>query len=156
MSGYGGGSAQCRGRVRPILLQGLELAQEAIRLPLGMEAQVTPVLIPANAPAPAPAVPDEEIENPPVFADEEERAYITEKVLAVDRMLPQIDEKINAVARGWRTGRMARTDLALLRLAVYEITCDEDIPAGVAINEAVELSKQYGSDSSSTNRANPM
>ena len=43
---------------------------------------------------------------------------------------------------------MAKGELSLIRLAVYEIQYDEDIPAGVAINEAVELAKKYGADSS--------
>ena len=93
-------------------------------------------------------VPDEEIENLPMFAEEEDREYIARKVSAVAEKIPEIDGAINAVARGWRTGRMAKADLAILRLAVYEIRYDDDIPAGVAINEAVELSKIYGNDAS--------
>ena len=42
---------------------------------------------------------------------------------------------------------MAKVELSLIRLAVYEIQYDEDIPAGVAINEAVELAKKYGAAS---------
>lgn len=93
-------------------------------------------------------IPDEEIENPPLFADEEDRSYITEKAMQIVRRIPEIDTKINEVAKGWKTTRMARTDLAVLRLGVYEILFDDEIPKGVAINEAVELAKQYGSDSS--------
>ena len=93
-------------------------------------------------------VPDEEIENPPIFADEEERAAMTAKVKDIVVHLPEIDEKINTVAKGWRTGRMARADLAVLRLGVYELVYDDSIPSGVAINEAVELAKTYGSDAS--------
>ena len=44
--------------------------------------------------------------------------------------------------------RMAKVDLTLLRLATYEIQFDEDIATGVAINEAVELAKKYGTDAS--------
>ena len=93
-------------------------------------------------------VPDEEIENLPMFATDEDKAYIIEKVCLVAGKIPEIDEAVNAVAKGWRTARMARADLAILRLAVYEIRYDDDIPAGVAINEAVELSKIYGNDAS--------
>lgn len=93
-------------------------------------------------------IPDEEIENPPLFADEQDRSYITEKAMQIIRRIPEIDGKINEVAKGWKTARMARTDLAVLRLGVYEILFDEEIPKGVAINEAVELAKQYGSDAS--------
>ena len=93
-------------------------------------------------------IPDEEIENPPLFADEQDRVYITEKAMQIIRRIPEIDARINDVAKGWKTARMARTDLAVLRLGVYEILFDEEIPKGVAINEAVELAKQYGSDAS--------
>ena len=62
--------------------------------------------------------------------------------------LKEIDESINAAARGWKTSRMGKVDLTLIRLAVYEIKYEEDIPVGVAINEAVELAKKYGSDDS--------
>ena len=53
------------------------------------------------------------------------------------------------MAEGWTTARMPKVDLTLLRLALYEISYEE-LPAGVAINEAVELAKKYGSDNSSS------
>ena len=59
-----------------------------------------------------------------------------------------LDEKINSVATGWKTERMAKADLILIRIALYEMTEDETVPTGVAINEAVELAKRYGSDES--------
>ena len=93
-------------------------------------------------------VPDEEMEHPPIFADSEDQEYIRNKVMDVLTKLPEIDERINQEARGWRTGRMAKADLAVLRLGVYEIMFDEDIPDGVAINEAVELAKSFCSDAS--------
>ena len=93
-------------------------------------------------------VPDEEIASPPTFASEEEQAYIRNKAEKIQEKLPELDEAINDVAKGWKTGRMAKADLAILRLALYEIKFDEEIPAGVAINEAVELAKKYGSDAS--------
>lgn len=52
------------------------------------------------------------------------------------------------MAEGWKTGRMGKVDLTLIRLAVYEMKYDEDVPVGVAINEAVELAKKYGTDES--------
>lgn len=79
---------------------------------------------------------------------EEEAAYIQNKILEVAKRVPQIDEMINRVARGWKTPRMGKADLTLLRLAVYEIKFDDDIPVGVAINEAVELAKKYGTQES--------
>jgi N utilization substance protein B len=59
----------------------------------------------------------------------------------------EIDDLINKKTTGWKTGRMNKVDLAILRLGVYEIWYDEEIPASVAINEGVELAKKYsGSD----------
>ena len=62
--------------------------------------------------------------------------------------LTEIDEKINNITDGWKTSRMGKVDLAIIRLAVYEILFDEDVPTSVAINEAVELAKQFGTDDS--------
>lgn len=84
------------------------------------------------------------------YATREEQAYIEEKVKKLIDHLPRIDEAINQVSKGWKTSRMAKADLAILRLAVYEIRYDDQIPAGVAINEAVELAKSYGSDASAS------
>ena len=64
------------------------------------------------------------------------------------KQVPEIDESINRVAKGWKTERMGKTDLTILRLAVYEMKYDDEIPVGVAINEAVELAKKFGSDDS--------
>jgi len=93
-------------------------------------------------------LPDEEITNPPAAASEQERTYIRTKARAVMERAPEIDRELDEAAHGWRTARMAKADLAILRLAVYEIRYDADIPAGVAINEAVELAKRYGSSAS--------
>ena len=87
--------------------------------------------------------PDEELPNPPGLADEEERAYISKKAMQIAKKIPKIDQLLNDTAIGWTTRRMGKTDLAVLRLAVYEILYDENVPAGVAINEAVELAKIY-------------
>ena len=73
---------------------------------------------------------------------------IGEKTAKVAKLIPEIDEKINAVAKGWKTQRMGKADLSILRLAVYEMQYDEEIPVNVAINEAVELAKKFGSDDS--------
>ena len=55
-----------------------------------------------------------------------------------------LDEKINEVAEGWKTKRMGKVELTILRLAVYELQFDDEIPERVAINEAVELAKKFG------------
>ena len=79
---------------------------------------------------------------------EKDKTYIFEKVEKISEKLEEIDAKINDVSEGWKTGRMGKVDLTLIRLAVYEMLYEEDVPAKVAINEAVELAKQYGTDNS--------
>ncbi|HIV13325.1 MAG: transcription antitermination factor NusB [Clostridiales bacterium] len=77
---------------------------------------------------------------------EKDRVYMQEKLERIREKLPEIDEKLNTVSKGWKTSRMGKVDLSILRLAVYEILFDEDVPTGVAINEAVELAKKFGGD----------
>lgn len=76
--------------------------------------------------------------------------YIEDKFKQVVERLAEIDAMVNEVAQGWKTSRMGKVDLTLIRLAVYEMKFEEDVPAGVAINEAVELAKTYGTDDSSS------
>ena len=83
-------------------------------------------------------------------ADVSDTAYITEKFRKVYDKLDEIDTALNEKVEGWNTGRMGKVDLTVLRLAVYEILFDEQIPTGVAINEAVELAKKFGQDTSSS------
>ena len=68
--------------------------------------------------------------------------------MAVYEKLPEIDQKISEQSKRWKISRMPKTDLAILRLAAYEILYDENVPDGAAINEAVELAKVYGSGDS--------
>ncbi len=77
---------------------------------------------------------------------EEDRAYILGKLGRILDSLEDIDEKIIEICKGWRLSRLGKAELAILRLAVYEILRDEDIPTGVAINEAVEIAKIYCSE----------
>lgn len=80
---------------------------------------------------------------------EEEEAYLKERAERITGLVPELDEQINRVAQGWKTRRMGKAELAILRLAVYEMKYDEEIPEKVAINEAVELSKKFGGKDSS-------
>lgn len=82
-------------------------------------------------------------------ADVADAAYITEKYNKIAEKLDDIDNALNEKVQGWNTARMGKVDLTILRLAVYEIMFDEEVPTGVAINEAVELAKKFGQDSSS-------
>lgn len=81
---------------------------------------------------------------------EEEQALITEKFNQIKDRVHELDAKIDEVAMGWKTNRMGKAELAILRLAVYEMLYDEEVPAKVAINEAVELAKKYGGDDASS------
>ena len=83
-------------------------------------------------------------------ADTEDTAYITDKFDKIMDKLTSIDEMINEEAKGWDTTRMGKVDLTLIRLAIYEIKFDDEVPTGVAINEAVELAKKFGQDSSAS------
>lgn len=82
--------------------------------------------------------------------EDKDTAYIQHKFEDIMSHLSEIDQMINDAAKGWKTSRMAKVDLTLIRLAVYEIKFEEDIPTGVAINEAVELAKNYGADDSAS------
>ena len=80
---------------------------------------------------------------------DEDAAYISNKSNKIIEKLEELDEMINKQAKGWTTQRMGKVELTILRLAVYEIVFDEDVPPGVAINEAVELAKCFGQEESS-------
>lgn len=77
---------------------------------------------------------------------EKDEAYILGKYSRIVEELPKIDTMLDQVSRGWKTSRMGKVELTVLRLAVYEMKFDEDIPEKVAINEAVELARKFGGD----------
>ena len=79
-------------------------------------------------------------------ASEQDRIYIRAKYHAIMDKLTELDALINERTDGWKTSRMGKAELTILRLAAYEILYDEEIPTGVAINEAVELTKEYGTE----------
>lgn len=79
---------------------------------------------------------------------EEERVSILARMKDVYSKVADIDRRIGEKAEHWRPERMSRVDLSILRLAVYEIENDEEVPPAVAINEAVELAKTYGGEDS--------
>ena len=81
-------------------------------------------------------------------AEPKDQEYIKEKYAKIVEKLPQIDELLNEASDGWKVSRMGKADLTILRLAVYEMQYDEDVPVGVAVNEAVELSKKFGGEES--------
>lgn len=77
--------------------------------------------------------------------EEEEKAFILSEVEGVHEHMEEIDSILASAAKGWDVERMNKVDLAILRLAVYEMKFGE-VPVGVAINEAVELAKKFSSD----------
>lgn len=83
-------------------------------------------------------------------ASDKEIQYITDKALAIADRAEELDGMINEVSQGWPTTRLGKAELTIMRLAVYEMKFDEDIPVNVAVNEAVELAKKYGADSASS------
>lgn len=79
---------------------------------------------------------------------EEDRHYISGRVETIAEKIKEIDKEINDVSVGWSTERMSKVDLTILRLAYYEMKIDDEIPKKVAVDQAVELAKKYGSDES--------
>ena len=82
------------------------------------------------------------------MATEKDQEYIEAKYQAIADRLSEIDELLNKAAEGWKVSRMGKVELTIMRLAAYEIRFDEDVPASVAINEAVEMAKIFGGDDS--------
>ena len=74
----------------------------------------------------------------------EVRAYADLLVRGVVEKQAEIDARIVSASRNWRIERMARVDRNLLRLAVFEVNFRDDVPAKVAINEAIEIAKRFG------------
>ncbi len=76
--------------------------------------------------------------------DEPSRGFADQLVRGVRENLAEIDALIGRASRNWRLERMARVDRNLLRLAIYEMKYCSDTPAKVAINEAIEIAKRFG------------
>lgn len=73
-----------------------------------------------------------------------EEREIQKEVRGMVGRIEELDRRINEAAEGWTTKRMSRTDLTVLRLALYEILFRDEIPDKVSINEAVDIAKKYG------------
>lgn len=82
------------------------------------------------------------------YRPQPDKKFIKDYLWGVSENLEEIDNNINDSCVGWSVSRIAKVELAILRLAVYEILFREDIPDAVAINEAVELAKKYSSEKS--------
>lgn len=79
---------------------------------------------------------------------EADQIYMETKFKNISSRIEELDAIINEASTGWKTTRMGKVDVNILRLAVYEMKFDDDVPVGVAINEAVELAKKFGQDDS--------
>lgn len=78
----------------------------------------------------------------------DERKYIEEVVRGINKNIEKIDSIILSKLKNWSMDRIAKIDLAILRLSIYEIMYMDDIPVKVSANEAVELAKLYGNNDS--------
>jgi N utilization substance protein B len=87
--------------------------------------------------------------NIEAYEDDADPEYVRRVVQGVIAKAAEIDEKIGEVAPEWPVDQIAPIDKAVLRLAIFELLYDDDVPPKVAINEAVELGKTFGSDSTS-------
>lgn len=75
-------------------------------------------------------------------------ARVPKSIKAIISELPVIDKKIEVAAPEWPIDKIAKIDLAILRLAVYELACEKSVPVKVVIDEAVELAKEFGNENS--------
>ena len=81
-------------------------------------------------------------------AGEQDAAYIAARYEQIEARLPELDSMLNDKVDKWSTERMGKVELTILRLALFELKFDDQIPTGVAIDEAVELAKKFGQEGS--------
>jgi N utilization substance protein B len=88
-------------------------------------------------------------ENHEEAVGEEEKEYINSCITGIKNNISRIDEYIEKYSKGWKINRISKVDLAIMRLAIYEMLEREDVPNAVAVNEAIELAKKYSGEKSS-------
>ena len=81
--------------------------------------------------------------------DPEGRPYADALVRGIMQQLPELDRRITAASENWRVERMTAVDRNLLRIGTYELVHVGDVPRAVAIDEAVEIAKRFGTEDSS-------
>lgn len=79
----------------------------------------------------------------------EDKKFIERLVRGVSKHEKALDKALQPIAPEWPIDQIARMDRVILRIGLYELTYDKDVPAKVVINEAVELAKAFGSENSS-------
>ena len=87
-------------------------------------------------------------DRPEGLGDNAQDSFAWELVHGVWRHQTELDARISSLSENWRVERMGKVELTLLRLAMLELAFLRDVPPKVAINEAIELSKQFGDDKS--------
>ncbi len=80
--------------------------------------------------------------------EDSEKQYVVSAIEKITEEIETIDEFINENLQGWELERLAKVDLSILRIAIYEILYRDDIPVQVSINEAIEISKKYSTEDS--------
>jgi N utilization substance protein B len=97
------------------------------------------------------AIHEAENDNEAGLAIQDEKmspAYVHELVNGTRSHLSQIDEMLSDFLKGWQMDRLSRVDREVLRLAAYEMVYRDDVPPKVALNEAIELAKHFGTEES--------
>lgn len=79
---------------------------------------------------------------------EKETEELRTRFLEIVDRLTEIDETLSKISTGWTLDRMGKVDLTVMRIAVYEMKFDNKVPGPVSINEAVELAKKFGEETS--------
>ncbi|AVM70217.1 antitermination protein NusB [Lachnospiraceae bacterium oral taxon 500] len=77
---------------------------------------------------------------------EEDQAVVRQELEEIRKLLPEIDERINRRVERWNTATMAKVELAILRLTVYELFYKKEAPVGILAKDAVSLAAGYGQD----------
>ncbi len=80
--------------------------------------------------------------------EEDDRQYLKNRVMEINSAIGVLDEYIGNATSGWKLNRVGKVELAIIRLALFEMLYDETVPVKVAINEAVELAKKFGGQES--------
>lgn len=93
------------------------------------------------------------LENPPeevhmATQDSDMINSLKERLSDILQKIGILDQRLGTAISGWKLNRVGKVDVTILRLAAYELQFDDNIPTKVAINEAVELAKKYGGESS--------
>lgn len=76
----------------------------------------------------------------------EENSYLEQRFQIILSKINEVDEILSEISSGWKLDRLGKVELTILRLGIFEMRFDDEIPVKVAINEAVELSKKFGGD----------